>query len=123
MTLPAITATGNLTRDPELRFTTTGKAAATITIACNDRQKDATGTWVDGATCFLDVQLWERDAEQACEHLRKGQRVTVEGRLSQRTWETKDGAKRTAVEVVRARITVPLPQGVPTLALSAEAPF
>lgn len=123
MTLPTITATGNLTADPVLRFTRDGKAVTTLTVACNDRRKSSTGEWVDGDTTFLDVQLWTQDAEQAAEHLRKGQRVAVTGRLRQRSYEAKDGSKRYAWEVVQATVTMGLPRQQQAAPMPEVAPF
>lgn len=121
MTLPSVTATGNLTADPELRFTNNGKAVASFTVACNDRRKDATGNWIDGDTTFLTCQAWDEQAEQITEQLSKGQRVTVAGKLRQRSYEAKDGSKRTVYEVTNPQVTVALARASrPT---QEQAPF
>lgn len=103
MPLPAITLTGNLTADPELRFTPSGKPLAKLTIACNDRRKNEAGDWVDGDTTFLDVTSW-RNAEGIAEQLKKGDAVVVTGQLKSRTYETKEGDKRRAFEVDAANV-------------------
>ncbi|HIQ20858.1 MAG TPA: single-stranded DNA-binding protein, partial [Planctomycetes bacterium] len=81
---------GNLTRDPELRYTPNGTAVVDLRLAVNDRVKNASGEWVDQPT-FVDVTLWARQAEVASEYLSKGSPVLIEGRLKLDTWETKDG--------------------------------
>jgi single-strand DNA-binding protein len=98
MPLPTITAVGNLVRDPELRFTNSGKGVVNFTVACNDRKKNEAGEWVDGDTTYLDAVSWFA-AEQIADELKKGQRVIVTGSLKQRNYETKDGEKRTAYEI------------------------
>lgn len=105
MPIPAITARGNLTADPILRFTQAGKPVVSLTIACNDRRKDATtGEWVDGDTTFLDVTSWH-NAEGIAETLHKGEQVVVVGTLKQRNYETKEGEKRRAFEVDAASVS------------------
>lgn len=99
MSLPTITATGNLTADPLIRFTPSGKPVTTLRMACTDRKRnDQTGQWEDAGTCFLDVTIW-RHAEQAADTLLKGHSVTVSGRLKQRTYQAKDGTERTTYEI------------------------
>lgn len=110
MPLPTVQATGRLTADPELRFTAQGKAVAKITVACNSRTKDQSGNWVDGDTTFLDVDLWERDAEEAAESLAKGDLVHVAGSLRQRSYEAKDGTKRIAYGLTFAKVFKSLPR-------------
>lgn len=90
--------TGNLTRDPELRFTTGGKAVANFGLAVNRRYQQ-NGEWQD-ATSFFDVSAWGDLAENIAASVTKGQRVTVTGRLEQRSWETDSGDKRHKIEVV-----------------------
>lgn len=97
--LPSVTLEGRLVADPELRFTAAGKAVGKMRVACNSRVKQADGSFADGETCFLDVIVWEGKAENAAETLSKGALVLVAGRLSQRTYEASDGAKRTVYEV------------------------
>ena len=82
---------GNVTRDPELKYVSTGTAVAEIGLAVNDRRKTASGEWVDETT-FVDVTLWGRTAEVACEYASKGSPILIEGRLKLDTWE-KDGRK------------------------------
>jgi single-strand DNA-binding protein len=89
---------GNLTRDPELRYTPAGKAVTELGLAVNDRRKGPNGDWIDETT-FVDVTLWERQAEVASEYLSKGSPVLIEGRLKLDTWE-KDGKKNSKLRVV-----------------------
>ena len=88
---------GNLTRDPELRYISTGTAVSEIGLAVNDRVK-RNDQWVDETT-FVDITLWARTAEVANEYLSKGSSVLIEGRLKLDTWE-KDGQKRSKLRVV-----------------------
>lgn len=95
-----VTLVGNITRDPELRFTNTGQATASFGLAVNRRwQNRQTQEWEE-ATSFFDVVCWREMAENAAESLGRGSRVIVTGRLEQRSWETPDGDKRTKVEVI-----------------------
>lgn len=95
-----ITIVGNLTGDPELRFTPRGDAVATFTVASTPRTLDrASGEWVDGDAMFLTCQVWRQAAENVAESLTKGMRVIVQGRLKSRTYETRDGNRRTVFEV------------------------
>src|SRR5580700_6038722 len=99
-----VTIIGNITRDPELRFTPSGQATATFGLAVNRRwQNRQTQEWEE-ATSFFDVVCWREMAENAAESLSKGARVIVTGRLDQRSWETPDGDKRSKVEVVADEI-------------------
>src|SRR3954449_6719610 len=93
---------GNLTRDPELRYIPSGTAVTDIGLAVNDRRKNANGEWVDETT-FVDVTLWGRTAEVACEYLNKGSPLFIEGRLKLDTWE-KDGKKNYKLRVVCDRM-------------------
>ena len=100
----AVTLVGNITRDPELRFTNTGQATASFGLAVNRRwQNRQTQEWEE-ATSFFDVVCWREMAENAAECLARGSRVIVTGRLEQRSWETPDGDKRSKVEVVADEI-------------------
>lgn len=90
---------GNATKDPELRFTSSGQAVATFSIAVNRRKKEG-DRWVDAGTEFFDVTCWAQLAENVSESIIKGARVMVWGRLQQRTWETQEGDKRSKVEIV-----------------------
>lgn len=95
-----LTITGNLTADPELRFTGTGTAVAAFTVAASRRVYDqATGQWQDGDTLFLRCSAWQDLADHAAESLTKGTRVIVNGRLKQRQYETQEGNKRTVYEI------------------------
>jgi single-strand DNA-binding protein len=89
------TIIGNLTNDPELRFLPSGAAVVNFTIASTPRTKDKSGEWVDGETVFLRCAVWRQAAENVAESLKKGTRVIATGRLGSRTWETKEGDKRT----------------------------
>jgi single-strand DNA-binding protein len=89
---------GNLTRDPEVRYTQGGTAVSEIGLAVNDKRKDAKGEWIEETT-FVDVTLWGRTAEIAGEYLGKGSSVLIEGRLKLDSWE-KDGQKRSKLRVV-----------------------
>jgi single-strand DNA-binding protein len=95
-----VTFVGNLTNDPELRFTPSGAAVANFTVACTPRTLDKnTNEWKDGETTFLRCQVWRQYAENVAESLTRGARVIVTGRLKQRSYETKEGEKRTSIEV------------------------
>lgn len=99
MPLPTISLQGNLTADPELRYTNTGKPLASFSVACNDRYKDqTTGEWKDGETTFVNVVSW-RNGEAINSTLTKGSKVLIVGSLVQKNYETKEGQKRTAFEV------------------------
>ena len=91
---------GNLTDDPELRYTPSGVPVASFTVAVNRRQRDpATGEWKDGETSFIRCNVWRQQAENAAESLTKGTRALVVGRLRQRSWETPEGQRRSVTEV------------------------
>jgi single-strand DNA-binding protein len=95
-----ITVVGNLTGDPELRFTPSGAAVANFTIANTPRTFDRqTNEWKDGDTLFLSCSIWRQAAENVAESLQKGMRVVAQGRLKQRSYETREGEKRTVVEL------------------------
>src|SRR6478736_1020368 len=99
-----VTLIGNITRDPELRFTPSGQATATFGLAVNRRwQNRQTNEWEE-ATSFFDVVCWRELAENAADSLSKGQRVIVTGRLEQRSWESANGDKRSAVEIIADEI-------------------
>ena len=99
MSLPTITIIGNLTRDPELRFTPAGKAVASLSVAANRSRKNEIGDWEAVATTYLDVSLWGARAEAVADQLTKGSSVVVVGEVTQRSYETRDGQRRTAYEV------------------------
>ena len=94
-----ITVVGNITDDPELRYTANGAAVANFTVAYSTRIRDAAGNWTDGDTSFFKVNVWRALAENAAESLTRGTRVVVTGRLKQRSWENQEGEKRTVVEI------------------------
>jgi single-strand DNA-binding protein len=95
-----ITVVGNLTGDPELRFTPSGAAVANFTIASTPRNFDKNSNeWKDGDTLFLSCSIWRQAAENVAESLQKGMRVVAQGRLKQRSYETREGEKRTVVEL------------------------
>lgn len=95
-----ITVVGNLTADPELRYTQNGVAVANFTIASTPRMFDrASGEWKDGEALFLRASVWREFAEHVANSLTKGSRVIASGRLRQRSYETKEGEKRTSIEL------------------------
>ena len=95
-----ITIIGNLVNDPELRYTPTGQAVATFRVASTPRFMDrTTNEWKDGDSLFLSCNVWRQAAENVAESLQRGMRVIVSGRLRQRSYETKEGEKRTVYEV------------------------
>jgi single-strand DNA-binding protein len=115
-----IILTGNLTVDPELRATANGTSVCHLRLACNTRRKDsATGEWGDRPNYF-NVVVWGAQGENAARYLAKGRPVAVDGRLEWREWETQDGAKRQAVDVVADSIQF---LGSPSEAPVSDAPF
>ena len=95
-----ITIAGNLVDDPELRFTPAGQPVARFRVASTPRLRDnATGEWKDGDSLFLTCNVWRQAAENVAESLTRGMRVIVSGRLRQRSYETKEGEKRTVYEL------------------------
>ncbi|MFC4998610.1 single-stranded DNA-binding protein [Dactylosporangium cerinum] len=95
-----ITVIGNLTDDPELRFTPSGAAVAKFRVASTPRFMDkASNEWKDGEPLFLSCTVWRQAAENVAESLQRGARVIVSGRLKQRTYETREGEKRTVIEL------------------------
>jgi single-strand DNA-binding protein len=95
-----ITIIGNLTSDPELRFTPNGAGVAKFTVASTPRTFDRqTNEWKDGESLFLNCSVWRQQAEHAAETLQKGMRVIVQGRLKQRSYEDREGVKRTVYEL------------------------
>src|SRR5262249_32723219 len=95
-----VTVVGNLTADPELRFTPSGAAVASFTIASTPRTFDRNANeWKDGEALFLRCSIWRQAAENVAESLQRGMRVVAQGRLKQRSFETREGEKRTVVEM------------------------
>lgn len=94
---------GNLTHDPELRYTPSGQAVTNFSIANNRRYRDQSGEWKE-ETNFVRIVAWGRQAETCSEYLKKGSPVLVEGRLMQRSWQTPEGQKRSVVEIRAQRV-------------------
>lgn len=95
-----MTITGNLVDNPELRYTTSGQAVTHFRVASTPRYLDkATGEWKDGDTLFMACDVWRNQAENVAESLKRGQRVIVTGKIRQRSYETKEGEKRTVFEL------------------------
>ena len=127
-----ITVIGNLTADPELRWTQSGAAVADFTVASTPRTYDRNaGEWRDGDTLFMRCSVWRETAENVAESLRKGMRVIVQGRLTQRSYDTQQGERRTVVELQvdevgpslrRARAQVTRAQAPAASASTASAP-
>jgi single-strand DNA-binding protein len=105
---------GNLTNDPELRFTNSGTAVANFGLAVNTRVKDANGAWRDGDTHFFRVNVWRDQAENVAESLHKGNRAIVVGQLKTRSWETSEGDKRTVTEIDATEVAPSLKWAVAT---------
>lgn len=98
--MSAIAVAGNLTADPELRFTPSGAAVANFTVAVNERVYDkASGEWKEGDTTFWRVNAWRALAENVTNSLVRGQRVIVHGKVKSRQFETREGEKRTVFEI------------------------
>ncbi len=97
--LNKILITGNLTRDPEVRYTQGGAAVVTLRVASSRSYRDRSGGEWKEETCFIDVVAWRELAERCGNQLHKGSPVLVEGRLQSRDWETKEGQKRTSIEI------------------------
>ena len=116
--MPArVFVTGNVGRDPELRFTASGQASLDVSIGCTPRRKDKdSGQWDDdGAPLWITVTLWGEEAERWAELLNKGDRVSVNGTLKRRTYERRDGGQGEALELVGARdlAVIPKPDSQP----------
>jgi single-strand DNA-binding protein len=94
---------GNLTKDPDLRYTPNGQAVAVFTVAINRRYKSAAGEMVE-KTDFVPVEVWRKQAESCKQYLNKGSSVYVEGRLQTDSWEAEDGSKRSKMKVVANRV-------------------
>jgi single-strand DNA-binding protein len=104
MTAISVTVVGNLTADPELRYTASGVPVATFTVASNERFKDASGEWQDGPTSFVRCNAWRDLGEHVAESLAKGDRAVVTGILRQRDYEAQDKTKRTVWEVAVSEV-------------------
>ena len=117
-----ITVVGNLTNDPELRFTPSGAAVASFTVASTPRTLDkATNEWKDGEALFLRCSIWRQAAENVAESLQRGARVIVQGRLKQRSFETKEGEKRSVIELEVDEIGPSLRYATATVAKAARS--
>lgn len=100
MPLPYPTLVGNLTADPELRFTPSGKAVTSFTVACSERKLNKqTNEWEDGESLFMRCSAWEQVAESIAENCVRGTSVVVTGKMYQRSYETREGEKRTVIEM------------------------
>jgi len=119
-----VTLTGNLTDDPELRFTPSGVAVARFRLAVDQRVWDADG-WKDGESSYFRVNVWRDQAEHVSRSLHKGARCVVVGRLKSRSWETPEGQRRSAVEVDAEEVGMSMrfaPVGPPPAEAPEEAP-
>lgn len=111
-----ITVTGNLTADPELRYTPSGAAVANFTVASTSRTfNKEQNRWADGDTLFMRCSVWRATAENVAESLRKGTRVVVTGRLVSRSYETKEGEKRTVTELQADEVAASLKMATVTV--------
>lgn len=108
MSLPVMTAAGNLTADPELRFTQQGTPVANFTVACSERRQDDQGVWQEGAVTFVRVTCWRSLAEHVAGSLTKGSGVVVAGKLTQSDYETREGEKRTSFELLASDVAASL---------------
>jgi single-strand DNA-binding protein len=104
MTITSTTIVGNLTRDPEIRYTRDGQATTSLSVAVNRRWQDRTSKEWEESTSYFDVVCWRDLAENVALSLTKGARVVVAGRLEQRSWESDEGEKRSKVEIVADEI-------------------
>lgn len=102
-TINRVIISGRLTRDPELRYTPSGKAVCNLSLAFNRRYKDASGQWQDDTT-YINVVCWMKIAELVNRYLHRGSPVLVEGRLESRSWESEAGQKRTVIEIRADRV-------------------
>ncbi len=101
---------GNLTRDPELRYTPSGMAVATLRLAVNHRFKDRSGELKQDA-CFINIVVWDKQAETSNQYLKKGSSVLIEGRLQSRSWQDSEGKNRSVIEVRADRVVFLDPAG------------
>lgn len=122
-TLNKVFLIGNLTRDPELRYTPNGTAVVNLRVAVNHRFRDRSGEQKE-ETCFVTVIVWDKQAELCNQYLQKGRSVFVEGRLQSRSWEDQNGKTRSVIEVRADRVqflNVPLKES--EVSTSAENPL
>jgi single-strand DNA-binding protein len=99
MNINRVVLTGNLTTDPELRSLESGTSVCNLRVACNTRRKDSSGEWVDKPNYF-NVTVWGAQGESVARYLSKGRALAVDGRLEWREWESQDGTKRQATDIV-----------------------
>lgn len=107
LNLNRIEVIGNLTRDPEQRFTTTNQSVVSVTVATNRRYKDQTGNWVDSPAEYHDIVIWAQLGERCAQILKKGDRIYVAGRLQTRSWEAQDGQKKYKTEIIADSVIGP----------------
>lgn len=107
LNLNRIEVIGNLTKDPELRFTPSNQAVCSFSVATNRRYKDQSGNWVDSPAEYHEVVVWGQLAERCNQVLHKGERIFVSGRLQTRSWEAQDGSKRYRTELIAESIIGP----------------
>ena len=112
---------GNLTRDPELRYTPSGVAVANLRLAVNRKFKDKNGELKED-TCFITVTAWDKQAETCNQYLQKGRPIFVEGRLQSRSWETTDGQKRNTIDIRAERIQFLTPAPAKAAGIPAVSP-
>ncbi len=127
MSASNFTIEGNLTRDPELKFTNSGTAVAKLGVAVSERKKNqATGQWENGDTSFFDLQVWGQLGENCAENLAKGQAVIASGRMKQRKYQAQDGTEKTVIDYnvdsIGADLRWAKPKGESRQAFD-EAPF
>lgn len=123
--LPNITIEGRAVNDPELRFTTSGQAVANFRVAASESKKLDDGTWEDGDKIFVNVAVWKEAGEAVAEHIQKGDKVVVTGRLYEREYETSGGEKRRSLEVKFANVAkvVSAPRAARQAAPASTAPI
>lgn len=123
--MATVTVSGNVVRDPQLRFTQSGDAVASFTVAHTKRKFDkATSTWVDdGDTLFVEVTAWKALGEGAAESLRQGSKVIVSGELRQRNWEDKNGNKRVTIGLDATDVGVSVRASKSAPVQSEDAPW
>jgi single-strand DNA-binding protein len=110
-----VSITGNVTRDPQLRFTPSGQANATFGLAVNRRWQNRQGSEWEETTSFFDIVAWGSLAENATQSLTKGTRVVIDGRLDQHSWETTEGDRRSKIEITAEEIAASLRWAIATV--------
>jgi single-strand DNA-binding protein len=114
---------GNLTKDPELRYTPQGTAVVNLRLAVNRRFRSAKSQELKEETCFITAVVWDRQAESSNQYLHKGSPVFIEGRLQSRSWEDNSGQKRNVIEVRAERVQFLGAPGAPKASASSEEPL